>query len=182
MNKSYKLLFKIYPESDHISLLLLIYQSQPSLSLMVILTLASYRWFSTQAPERVFKNISWIMSAQNILVAQYFTENKIISPSNNPYKRGLCVKPLLPCFRKPYCGHASSAVWGVCWAERYYLEPSTLSMTHYNLCLWDARLPCPNGPEPTSSLCNAFLRSTPSRVDLAASVPNPTLGCFLCSF
>lgn len=33
------------------------------------------------------------MSAQNILVAQYFTENKSISPSNNPYKRGLCVKP-----------------------------------------------------------------------------------------
>ena len=66
------------------------------------------------------------MSAQNILVAQYFTENKIISPSNNPYKRGLCVKPLLPYFRKLYCGHAPSAVWGVCWAESYYLEPPTL--------------------------------------------------------
>ena len=48
INTSYRPFFQIYPESDHVSLLP--YQPKPLLCLLVILTLPSYSWFSTQEP------------------------------------------------------------------------------------------------------------------------------------
>ena len=89
----------------------------------------------------------------------------MLSPSCHTLENSIVAMLLLQC-------GVFAGLRVIIWSPRPY------PTTHYNLCLLDARLPCPNGPEPTSSLCNAFLTSTPLRVDLAAVCLSPPLDVF----